>query len=151
MPNAMTPQDRLEVMELMTRYQMAEDAGDAEAYARTFAPDGVAEWANGIRRGRDEIRRWMEDFVRGGVMGADPARMRHFLSMPYIYEGDSTRCKARTYLVIFTYDDEGEVVANSLWTYIDDIVKVDGEWLFERRYMRQDMRRRTAQPPAGGG
>lgn len=147
--NSMSAEDRLAVMELMARYQQLEDAGDAEGYARCFLPDGVAEWANGKREGRDAIRGWLEELIAGGVMGASPARMRHFLSMPLIYEGDGQRCKARTYLAIFTLTDSGQIAANSLWTYLDDIVKHDGEWLFERRYMQLDLR--SALAPQSGG
>jgi hypothetical protein len=151
----MSAQDRLEVMELMARYQQCEDAGDAEGYAGCFTPDGVAEWANGKRTGREELREWMEEFVRGGVMGANPARMRHFLSMPHIYEGDGQRCKAGTYLAIFVYAEAGQVTANSLWTYLDDIVKYEGEWLFEKRFMQIDLRSgadsaSAGQTPRGG-
>jgi uncharacterized protein (TIGR02246 family) len=146
--NKMSAQDRLEVMELIGRYQQCIDGGDAEAYASNFVPDGVVEWASGVRRGRDEIREWVAGMFAGGRVGAEPAQVRHFVGLPYIHRGDSERCAVRTYMVLFTYNDEGEVVASSHWTYLDDVVKVDGEWLFEKRYMQQDMRITRPRPPS---
>jgi hypothetical protein len=136
----MGAQDRLEVMELIGRYQHVVDGGDPDAYASNFIPEGVVEWSNGIRQGRAEIREWMAGLIANGGLGAHPARMRHFISMPYILRGDAERCCARTYMVIFALDERGEIAAYTHWTYIDDIVKREGEWLFEKRYMQQDMR-----------
>jgi len=138
--NTMTPQDRLEVMELIGRYQRCIDSGDYDAYAENFVPDGVVEWANGVRHGRAEIRDWVKEMVGRGQVGAEPAFLRHFVGLPYIHEGNSERCAARTYMVIFQYDAEGKVAANTHWTYIDDIVKHEGRWLFEKRYMQLDLR-----------
>lgn len=136
--NTMSPQDRLEVMGLIGRYQHRVDGGDADAYAQSFTPGGLIEWPRGVLRGRAEISKWYESLIPGGV-GASPARMRHFLSLPFIFEGTPERCSVRTYMVLFAYNAAGDVIANSHWTYIDTVVKQDGEWLFERRFMQPDL------------
>ncbi|HWC31454.1 MAG TPA: nuclear transport factor 2 family protein, partial [Dehalococcoidia bacterium] len=62
---------RLEVMELIGRYQECVDAGDDEAYAANFTPDGVVESPSGIFRGREELKGMFRDLVRRGRIGGE--------------------------------------------------------------------------------
>lgn len=140
--NSMSALDRLEVMELIGRYQQCVDAGDDEAYAANFVPNGVIEAPSGVFNGQEQIKDMIRDLVRNGRIGGDPPVVRHFISMPYIFSGDDQRCGARTYMLTFGCDDEGDLIADTHWTYVDDIVKHEGKWLFERRKFQVDLRSR---------
>ena len=140
--NTMSVQDRLEVMELIGRYQQCVDAGDDEAYANNFVPDGVVESPSGVYRGRVAIRTMVRELVSKGRISRDAPVVRHFISMPYIYEGSSDRCAARTYMVTFGLDAEGDLMADTHWTYVDEIVRRDGTWLFAKRRFQVDLRSR---------
>jgi hypothetical protein len=144
----MSPQDRLDVMELIGRYQQVVDAGDDAAYADNFIPDGIVESSTGVYRGREAIRAMIRDLVARGRLGAEPAMVRHFISMPYIYNGTNERCSARTYMITFGPDQDGDLIADTHWTYVDDIVKHDGRWLFARRRFQVDMRSRRSRAVA---
>ena len=140
--NTMSAQDRLEVMELIGRYQQCVDAGDDEAYANNFVPDGVVESPNGVYRGREAIRGMVRDLVSKGRISRESTVVRHFVSMPYIYDGTSDKCAARTYMVTFGLDAEGDLIADTHWTYFDEIVKQGGAWLFAKRRFQVDLRSR---------
>ena len=142
--NTLSALDRLEVMELIGRYQQCIDSGDEEAYAANFVPDGVVEAPSGVFNGREEIKGMIRDMVARGRIGGTPPSVRHFNSMPYIFQGDGQRCSAQTYMLTFGCDEEGELIADAHWTYIDDIVKHEGRWLFERRKFQLDLRSRRA-------
>src|SRR5688572_510676 len=103
--NVMRAEDRLEVMELIGRYQQCVDAGDEEAYAANFVPDGVVEAPSGVFNGREELKDMVRDLVRRGRVGGDPPSVRHFISLPYIFAGDGQRCRARTYMLTFGCDE----------------------------------------------
>jgi hypothetical protein len=136
----MPAEDRLEVMELIGRYQMCIDAGDEEAYAANFVPNGVVEAPSGLFNGREELKGMISDMVRRGRIGGDQPSSRHFISMPYVFGGNEQRCRARTYMLTIGCDENGELIADAHWTYVDDIVKYEGKWLFERRKFQLDFR-----------
>ncbi len=134
----MTAQDRLDVIELIARYAQCIDGGDLDGYVANFLPDGVIEWGRGVAKGREEIRTWVGGLMSTGRIGGEPAFTRHFVNLPYIFDGSSERCSARTYVIIFTLDSGG-VTVPSVGSYNDTIVKVDGRWLFEKRIIASDL------------
>jgi hypothetical protein len=132
---ALTVQDRLEIIDLIVGYSHAIDKGDVEAYVGCFVPDGILEGAGGHTIGHDEIRKRGYLQVQAGRVGGTPARLRHFVSMPLI-AGDGERATASTNCVYLSYDDEKRIAVPMISCYEDTIVKVDGRWLFERRNIR---------------
>ncbi|HLF77280.1 MAG TPA: nuclear transport factor 2 family protein [Dehalococcoidia bacterium] len=83
MPEPMSAQDRLDVMELIARYAQCIDGGDRDGYAANFVPDAVVEWQNGSVHGRDEIREWVGEMIDSGRVGSTPALVRHFVGLPH--------------------------------------------------------------------
>jgi hypothetical protein len=140
--NNMSALARLEVMELIARYQVCLDDGDVEAFAANFIADGSVESPSGTYRGHEEIKGLLRDLLRRGRIGGEPPVARHFVSMPYIVSGDDERCRARTSMLTFGCDEQGDLIADTHWTYLDDIVRHDGKWLFERRKFQVDLRSR---------
>ena len=51
-----TNDDRVEIRDLISRYNKAIDTGDADGYANTFTPDGQFIGIVGTFNGRDELR-----------------------------------------------------------------------------------------------
>ncbi|HEX5367848.1 MAG TPA: nuclear transport factor 2 family protein, partial [Dehalococcoidia bacterium] len=107
---------------------------DLDGYLNNFAPDGEFENERGTIKGREAIGAWV-----GSIMGVDRVSgMRHFLGLPVI-RGDAERCTARTYVMIPRRGDDGEISVTMVGTYRDDIVKIDGEWYFQKRSIFMDM------------
>jgi ketosteroid isomerase-like protein len=134
----LTADDRLAIMNLIAHYAQSLDSGDADAYAANFTPDGVAEWANGSARGRDQIKTWVGGLMKAGGIGATPAQIRHFVNMPDI-SGEGGRATARTYVTIFGLSKTGTVNVPSVASYTDTLVKQDGRWFFAKRVMKADL------------
>lgn len=134
----LSAEDQLAIQQLVAGYAQSLDGGDADAYADKFVPNGVVEWANGKMEGREKIRAWVKSLMGSGI-GATPAQVRHFVNMPYIEASSAGRATAHTYVVIFGLNKAGNVNVPSVSSYEDTIVKVNGQWLFEKRILKADM------------
>jgi uncharacterized protein (TIGR02246 family) len=134
----LSAEDQLAIQQLVAGYAQSLDGGDADAYADKFVPDGVVEWANGRMAGREKIRAWVKGLMKGGI-GATPAQVRHFVNMPYIKASSDGRATAHTYVVIFGLNKAGNVNVPSVSSYEDTLVKVNGQWLFQKRILTADL------------
>jgi len=149
--------DRAQIENLQARYMFALDWQDAAAYAATFTEDGELDWAMGVARGRaairDEVAGMRAAFARREAVDAPlrPARLRHFITNVTLrIEGDQATGNA--YWLELNND------VRDRWPYVggyghyDDVLrKVDGEWLFARRKIYNeilDMRAATGPNPA---
>jgi uncharacterized protein (TIGR02246 family) len=145
--------DRAAIQDLQGRYLFALDWQDADAYAATFTEDGVLDWAGGIVRGRDAIRKEVQGMrarfekQAQGDAPARPARLRHFITN-VVLEFDGDRAFGRAYW--FELNDDNR----NRWPYVggyghyeDELRRVDGHWLFVRRKIYNEMLEgRTAGP-----
>jgi hypothetical protein len=160
--NAQSITERLQVMEdyveieqLLVRYAIAFNTGDADAYVGTFAPDGELQLLRQEGEApfagpfdRDGMRaQWFSDHPGPGSPRPEFRRfggMRHVTTNPLIeVDGDTATVEA-----IFM-----EVISNgpnlpqgsnppTIWAmgrYMDDLVKIDGKWYFQRRTVITDM------------
>ena len=137
MPGPLSAEDKVAIMELIARYAQCIDGGDRDGYTANFVPDATIEWVNGSVHGHDQIRAWVGDMIDTGQVGSDPAKVRHFVGIPYI-TGDSERANVRTYVILFTLG-EGEVRVPFVGSYTDTCVKAGGQWLFEKRIIGADL------------
>jgi ketosteroid isomerase-like protein len=133
---ALSVEDRLDVMDLVARYAECVDSGDVAGYAALFTEDGVIEHSAGTVRGRGEIQAWVEGVVKRGGVGKE-SRVKHVMGLPVI-RGDGERATSRAYVTIPRHMESGEIVIRLAGTYFDDCVKVDGQWLFEKRVIQLD-------------
>jgi ketosteroid isomerase-like protein len=130
--------DRAEIEDLMARYLFAMDYLDAEAYAGCFTEDGVLDWAYGVARGRDEIRAEAEGFAKSmGELFTDhkgnPAKLRHTVCQKAIkVEGDRA-WNTGLWWEMTNGGPDGGVATPSFGLYEDELVRVDGRWLFKFR------------------
>jgi hypothetical protein len=132
-------QDRAEIEDLMSRYLYAFDWQDAEAYAATFAKDGVLEFAGGTERGHEELKTVMRDMAVREKAKAEASfpprrhRVRHYVTNLVLeVEGDTAR--STSYWWEFNNDARaGRPYLGTYGHYEDELVRVGGRWLFARR------------------
>lgn len=131
-------QDRAAIEDLMARYLFAMDWGDYEAYAEMFTEDGELEYVRGTAKGRDAIGESVRAFkasIGKFYQDADgnPAILRHIIAHTVIrVEGN------RAFSVAFWWEmandgPGGKPKVGTFGTYEDELVKVDGRWLFSKR------------------
>ena len=130
--------DRAEIADLMARYLFAMDYHDADAYAACFTEDGVLDYAMGTTVGREAIRAEANVFKDNiGRIFVDwqgnPAKLRHLVQHKAIrVEGDHA-WHTGLWWEMTNGGPEGSVATPSFGTYEDELVRVDGRWLFKRR------------------
>jgi hypothetical protein len=132
-------QDRAEIEDLMSRYLYAFDWQDAEAYAATFAKDGVLEFAGGTERGHEELKTVMRDMAVREKAKAEASfpprrhRVRHYVTN-LVLEVDGDTARSTSYWWEFNNDARaGRPYLGTYGHYEDELVRVDGRWLFARR------------------
>lgn len=131
-------EDRALIADLMGRYFFAMDWHDADGYAACFTEDGVLDYAGGVIEGRDAIREGAKQFhaAIGDIFKREdgsPALLRHVLDQMVIeLDGDTATTKAFWWEM--TDGGPGRTPAlQSYGTFVDEVVKSDGQWLFKRR------------------
>jgi len=131
-------EDRALILDLMGRYLFAMDWHDADTYAGCFTEDGVLDYAMATLTGRAAIREGAVKFreATGDLFKREdgsPALLRHVLDHIVIrVEGD----QAWTTAFWWEMTDGGpgrSPAIQSYGTYEDEVVRVDGQWLFRRR------------------
>lgn len=136
-------QDRAEIEDLMARYLMAIDYFDWDAYVGTFAEDGELEFARGVTRGREAIRKVVMDFSEGigrfyHTADGNPAKLRHVILQSAIrVEGD--RAWGRSlWLEMANHGEGDQPKIGTYGLYEDEFRRVDGRWLIKRRNVLND-------------
>lgn len=141
--------DRAEIEDLMARYLFAMDYNDFDSYAEMFADNGTLEFARGAVTGRENIRQAAKGFKEAVAdiytdVDGNPAVLRHVLCQSVIrVEGDRAW---HTGFWFETANDgprtaDGKRFTPTLGTfgiYDDELVRVDGEWKFSYRNIRNE-------------
>lgn len=127
-PTGMTAEDRLDILDLFARYAWAYDCSDAEAYAGTFAPDGVLVGGQLRVQGRPAIREAIKAFfeMRGTSLWQhynDHLRM----------QGNDRECTVWSYWAVLEHHRPDRFGVGRLGHYFSRCVKVDGRWCFKER------------------
>ena len=130
----LTIEDRLEITDLVTRYNHAVDAGDGTTFAATFTEDGALDAAGRLIEGRAALAAFAESLPQS------VQAPRHVASN-LLVEGDSTTGLASlaAYVQMFALsgDPPRQTIAAS-GRYADRLRKVDGRWQFVRRVFTRD-------------
>jgi uncharacterized protein (TIGR02246 family) len=133
-------EDRAAIEDLQARYLFALDFRDAERYAATFTEDGLLDYGAGEIRGRQAIA----DMVRGladraraqaaeDTSGLRPAAGRHHITS-IVLRVDGNRATGRAYWFhTGNSNPERSAAITSFGHYEDEMVRVDGAWLFSSR------------------
>ena len=147
--SGLSDHDFEEIRQLFARYSQTLDLGDVEGFASCFAEDGSLDSGSpeddltGVHRGREELRRYVSvatEYSAGRVRRS---------ALNLLIDGDGSVARSISYAIVtHAYDDAAndygqpsEVTHSVLATtgmFFDELVKVDGRWLFLRRVFRQD-------------
>jgi hypothetical protein len=128
-------EDRFAIQDLVARYAWALDTGDVDALVACFVPDGlviedVFEEADRWQ-GRDGLRRLGEHYR---AVPNFPGRQHHVSQL--LVEGSGERRSARSFAYVTECRGEPPYVTRFAGYYEDQLVKVDGTWLFSERLIR---------------
>lgn len=138
--------DRFLIHEVQTRYALAHDQTEPEAYAAVFTADAEIHGANGlIARGSAAIR----EMAAGNRARLNPAAregehvfgpMRHMVVNSDIQNTGAMTATGSCYvLVIANNKATGNPDILGFARYVDEYRKVDGQWLIARREIIMDM------------
>jgi hypothetical protein len=138
-PGPLSLTDRLEIQELIARYNWAIDTRDGVGVANTFTANGIFDGGR-IVQGRDQLIAFGE--LRDRPPTPAGVGSQHWVTN-LVLAGDNLRIHARSFFIRHNVVDNGVVASTNLGYYYDEIVYFDGRWLFEKRRWRR-------WPPADG-
>jgi hypothetical protein len=132
--------DRAQIEDLQARYMLALDSGDVETYLSTFTKDGILDIGDGEIKGHDAIRKIIGGMpgrkVEEGVADAlklRPATGRHNITN-IVIKVDGNKAYGRAYWFHYGNNNPQRTAAvDSYGHYEDEMIKVDGKWLFTKR------------------
>jgi hypothetical protein len=128
--------DRLEVLDLYSRYCHAIDTLDGLTWLETFTSDAVFDLGpSRVSTGSDEISAWFRGFVDSG------ASVRHVVTNVTVGEEDESII-GRAYLSILSVPS-GQTVATGV--YRDRLAKTPDGWRFAERHLAYDARTASAE------
>lgn len=138
---ALTPDDREDIRDLMAKYAFAIDFGDCEAYASTFTPTGTF-WCDGwgedsIVQGRHTGREALFNFCKL-CFESYKGYLRHLSNGVQLMQGTGQRAEVRSYMMGVTVGTLPDAQILETGVYYDQVVKLDGRWLFEERHFIAD-------------
>jgi len=133
-------EDRAKIEDLQARYLFALDFRDPEAYAETFAPDGILDYGAGEIKGREAIAEMVANMRRSAEAaraeddsGLRPAAGRHNITNVVIEIDGDTATGVAYWFHMGNDNPERAAQLNSFGHYEDELVKIDGEWYFSKR------------------
>jgi hypothetical protein len=131
--------DRAKIEDLQARYLFAFDWNDADGYANTFTEDGVLNFGWGEIKGRQAIRDFIDPPGEQAPppeppAGERPRVGRHIISN-IVVKIDGDKATGQAYWTHMTTGPTGYGTVDFFGHYEDEMVKVNGEWLFSRRYV----------------
>ncbi len=133
-------EDRARIEDLQARYMFALDFRDADAYASTFTSDGVLDYGAGEIKGREAIRNFILEGRKNAeaqrakdTSGLRPAAGRHNISN-IIVKVEGSKAIGRAYWFHMGNNNPKRTAGlDSFGHYEDEMVKVNGQWLFSKR------------------
>jgi len=126
-----TTLDRLAIVELLNRLEVAPDLGDAGAYADGFAPDGRIEAASHEAEGRQALEEMISGMHASGFL---PGKRQYLGPIKVDVDGDEASAVSNWWIA----DIGGGPTVWATGTYTDRLERIDGEWKIARRVHRPD-------------
>jgi hypothetical protein len=146
-------EDRALIEDLQARYMFALDFGDVDAYLSTFTPDGILDIGDGEIKGHEAIRK-----IIGGMPNRKeaqpspdaaklrPATGRHNISN-IVIKVEGNKASGRAYWFHYGNNNQQRTASlDSYGHYVDEMVKVNGNWLFSKRRIYNEQVDKWAAP-----
>jgi 3-phenylpropionate/cinnamic acid dioxygenase small subunit len=131
--------DRAQIEDLQARYLFALDFFDMDTYVSTFTEDGILDIVAYQAKGRAEIRKKLEEsrpvFNPASVeaQGSYPPTGRHNITN-IVLKIDGDKAVGRSYWFHYGNNNPKRAAAlDGYGHYEDEMVKVNGKWLFAKR------------------
>jgi hypothetical protein len=135
-------EDRSAIEDLQARYLFALDFKDPDLYVTTFTEDGVLDVGSGEIRGRKAIRDVIAKMPspQPGPDGLRAAVGRHNISN-IVLKVTGNKAAGRSYWFHYGNDNpQRRGVFDGFGHYEDELVKVNGQWLFTKRRIYNEQR-----------
>src|SRR3712207_3990870 len=127
---ALTAEDRLEIMDLVARYNLAADEKDVEATLAEYADDGVIEGFYSTGRGKEAMRQDLP-----AIFEAEGTLKRHLALNPRM-AGDGDEAEVSYVLLVVEGEERPAVGATALIR--DQLRRVGDRWLVVRHGIEVD-------------
>ena len=127
-------EDRAAIEDLQARYLFALDFHDPDLYVSTFTEDGVLDYGSGAVKGRQAIKEVIAKMPKpAAVAGLRAAAARHNISN-IVIKVEGNRATSRSYWFHYSNDNpQRRGVFDGFGHYEDELVKINGQWLFTLR------------------
>jgi ketosteroid isomerase-like protein len=132
-------EDRALIEDLQARYLFALDFQDPQAYANTFTEDGVLDYGAGQIKGRKAIADMVSGMKertkqqREKDAALRPSAGRHSITNIVISVNGDKATSVAYWSHMGNANPERKSVVNSFGHYEDELMKVNGQWLFSKR------------------
>jgi hypothetical protein len=133
-PASSYAEDRAAIEDLQARYLFALDFHDPDLYVSTFTEDGVLDYGSGDVKGRQAIKDVIAKMPSpAAVAGKRAGAARHNISN-IVIKVEGNKATGRSYWFHYSNDNpDRRGVFDGFGHYEDELVKVNGMWLFTKR------------------
>jgi hypothetical protein len=127
-------EDRAAIEDLQARYLFALDFHDPDLYVSTFTEDGVLDYGSGDVKGRQAIKDVIAKMpAPAAVAGKRVGAARHNISN-IVIKVEGNKATGRSYWFHYSNDNpDRRGVFDGFGHYEDELIKVNGKWLFTKR------------------
>jgi hypothetical protein len=135
---AMTALDYEDIRQLLARYCLALDFGDAAGVQACFAPGGYFEVLGLPAESPNGGKHHDLAGFAANMFAATQGHTRHWASSTPLIEGDGESATGTLYLTVFRPGEAPQAGIVVTGVYRDRYIKRDGHWLFAARQFTAD-------------
>ena len=132
-------EDREAIEALMWRYARALDTANADAYAALYTEDGQFGIGDNATKGREALRNMIAGLGTNRNSDNPPPQLYHMTTDTWIEFVDDTHARHHSYWVTMrTASGDSPAGVAAVGVGVDDLVKIDGNWLIQVRNVNAD-------------